>query len=267
MWSKVGAIFVRDARLALSYRMNFWLQWASIIVSVTAFWFISQMIPPSRKFGFMGHVGSYFEYVVVGLAFVNYQSTALQSFQRSIRGDQMLGTLEAILATPTSLSLIVLSSGVWAFFLTTLQVACYLVLASALFGLNLSGANVLTAVVFLLLTVACMSPLGVMAAATVMTFKQAGPTNFMMGGAAQLLAGVLFPVALLPLPLRYLSQALPLTHALNGMRGAVHGITIVQLAPDALWLSVATLVLLPISLFVFRRAVDRAKQDGTLGHY
>ena len=267
MWSKVGAIFVRDAQIALSYRLNFWLQWASIVVSVTGFWFISQMIPPSHKFGFRGHVGSYFEYVIIGLAFVNYQSTALQSFQRSIRGDQMLGTLEAILSTPTSLSLIVLSSGVWAFFLTTLQVACYLLLASFAFGLNLGGANILSALTFLVLTIACMSPLGVMTAATVMTFKQAGPTNFMMGGAAQLLGGVLFPISLLPLPLRYISQALPLTHALNGMRGAVHGLPLPQLAPDAIWLSVATLALLPVSLLVFRRAVDRAKRDGTLGHY
>jgi len=267
MWSKVGAIFLRDARLALSYRMSFWMQWVGIAVSVTGFWFISQLVPPSHKFGFMGHKGSYFEYVVVGLAFVNYQSTALQSFQRSIRGDQMLGTLEAILATPTSLSLIILSSGVWAFFLTTLQVTCYIVLATVFFGLDLDYVNVFSVLCFLILTIACMSPLGVLSAATVMTFKQTGPTNFVMGGGAQLLGGVLFPVSLLPLPLQFISRALPLTHALNGIRGAVHGATMGQLSHDAIWLSVATMILLPFSLLVFQRAVDRAKMDGTLGHY
>jgi ABC-2 type transport system permease protein len=267
MWSKVGAIFVRDARLALSYRMNFWLQWVSIAVSVAGFYFISQLVPPSHHFGFKGRVGTYFEYVIVGLAFVNFQGTALQSFQKSIRGDQMLGTLESILATPTSLPLIILSAGVWAFFLTTLQVACYLTLAAVFFGLDLDHVNLLSAGCFLVLTIACMSPLGVMGAATVMTFKQAGPSNFVMGGAAQLLSGVLFPVSLLPIPLQWVSQALPLTHALRGMRGAVHGASIVQLAPDIIWLGIATLVLLPTSLFIFGRAVERAKMDGTLGHY
>lgn len=267
MWSKVGAIFLRDARLAVSYRMSFWLQWVSIAVSVTGFWFISQLVPASHKFGYPGHKASYFEYVVVGLAFVNYQTTALQTFQRSIRGDQMLGTLEAILATPTSLPLIILSSGVWTFFLTTLQVACYLALAAGFFGLNLGHVNLLSALFILLLTIACMSPLGVMAAATVMTFKQPGPTNFVMGGAAQLLAGVLFPITLLPVPLQYISRLLPLTHALHAMRGAVNGATLFQLEPDVIWLSAATLVLLPTSLLFFRRSVDRAKMDGTLGHY
>jgi len=267
MWSKVGAIFVRDARLALSYRMSFWLQWVSIVVSVAGFYFISQLVPPSQRFGYNGQLGSYFEYVIIGLAFASFQTTALQSFQRSIRGDQMLGTLEAILATPTNLPLIILSASVWSFLLTALQVVFYLAVAAVLFGLDLGHVNLLTIACFLVLTVGCMSPLGVMGAATIMTFKQAGPTNFVVGGAAQLLSGVLFPVSLLPLPLQWLSVALPLTHTLSGMRGGMNGATIAQLTPDVTWLAVATLVLLPISLFVFKVAVERAKLDGTLGHY
>jgi ABC-2 type transport system permease protein len=267
MWSKVGAIFVRDARLAFSYPLSFWLQWVSIVVSVAGFYFISQLVPPSNRFGYHGQVGSYFEFVIVGLAFASFQTTALQSFQRSIRGDQMLGTLEAILATPTNLPLIILSASVWSFFLTALQVAFYLTVAVVVFGLDLGHANLLTIACFLALTIGCMSPLGVMGAATIMTFKQAGPTNFVVGGAAQLLSGVLFPISLLPLPLQWISAALPLTHTLSGMRGGINGATIAQLAPDVVWLAVATAVLLPASLFVFRRAVERAKVDGTLGHY
>jgi ABC-2 type transport system permease protein len=60
---------------------------------------------------------------------------------------------------------------------------------------------------------------------------------------------------------------LPITHALNGMRAAVSGLTLAQTWYDAVWLCVATVILLPISLFYFHRAVQRAKMDGTLGHY
>lgn len=267
MLRKAAAIFERDVRLALSYRVNFWSQWVSIAISVAGFWFVSQFVPPSTKFGAGGRAESYFTFVVVGLAFVNYQSTAIQSFQRAIRGDQMLGTLEAILVTPTSLPLIVFASSLWPFALTTLQVTWYLVLAALLFGLDLHHANVAATLAFLALTVACMSPLGVLGAASVMVLKQTSPTNFIVGGAAQLLGGVLFPVSALPLPLQYVSWSLPLTHALGGIRGAVRGETLAQLFPDAAWLLIAALVLLPASLFAFRRAVDRAKMDGTLGHY
>lgn len=263
---KAFAIFVRDARLALSYPMSFWLGWVSIGGQVLAFYFMSKLIGPSRSFGFGGHEQTYFNYVIVNLAFVEFQNVAIQSFQRAIRSDQMLGTLEAVLATPTGLPLIVLSSGLWAFTFTAVEVAGYLGLASLL-GLNLSHTNLATAGTFLLLTVACMSPIGVLSAASIMTFKQIGPTSWIANGAALLLGGVLFPVSKLPLALQYVSWMLPITHALNGIRGAVSGATIAQLGPDSLWMLGCTVLLLPLSLIAFAAAVRRAKIDGTLGHY
>jgi ABC-2 type transport system permease protein len=262
---KAAAIFMRDARLALSYPMGFWLGWVSIAGQVVAFYFVSKLIGPSRSFGF-GHSTSYFNYVIVNLAFVEFQTVAIQSFQRAIRSDQMLGTLEAVLATPTTLPLIVLSSGLWAFTLTAVEVAVFLAFGAAL-GLDLSKTNLLTAAVFLLLTVACMSPVGVLSAASIMTFKQLGPTNWVASGLAMLLGGVLFPVAKLPMFLQYVSCMLPITHALNGIRGAVGGASVAALAPDAFWMVACAVVLLPISLVAFTRAVRRAKIDGTLGHY
>ncbi|MBV8461407.1 MAG: ABC transporter permease [Candidatus Eremiobacteraeota bacterium] len=263
---KIGAIFLRDARLAISYPMSFWLGWVSIAGQVLAFYFMSKLIGPSRSFGFGGRPGSYFDYVIVNLAFVEFQTVAISSFQRAIRSDQMLGTLEAVLATPTSLPLIVLSSGLWAFTLTAVEVAVYLGVASLL-GLDLAHTDLRTAAVFLLLTVACMSPVGVLSAASIMTFKQLGPTNWVANGLAMLLGGVLFPVSKLPVALQYVSWMLPITHALNGIRGAVNGATLVQLAPDALWLAGCAALLLPVSLLAFSHAVRRAKLDGTLGHY
>jgi len=263
---KALAIFVRDARLALSYPMSFWIGWLSIAGQVLAFYFMSKLIGSSKWFGFGGRESSYFDYVIVNMAFVEFQTVAIQSFQRAIRSDQMLGTLEAVLATPTSLQLIVLSSGLWAFALTVLEVAVYLGIASML-GLSLLHTNLATAAVFLLLTVACMSPVGVLSAASIMTFKQLGPTNWVANGLAMLLGGVLFPVSKLPLFLQDISWMLPITHALNGIRGAVNGATIAQLAPDAVWMVVCAIVLLPISLLAFTAAVRRAKLDGTLGHY
>jgi ABC-2 type transport system permease protein len=263
---KAGAIFVRDARLAISYPMSFWLGWVSIAGQVVAFYFLSKLIGPSKSFGFGGHATNYFNYVIVNLAFVEFQTVAIQSFQRAIRSDQMLGTLEAVLATPTSLPLIVLSSGLWAFTLTVLEVAVYLAFG-ALLGLDLSRTNLLTAGTFLLLTVACMSPVGVLSAASIMTFKQLGPTNWVASGLAMLLGGVLFPVSKLPAFLQAISWLLPITHALNGIRGAVGGASVAELAPDALWMIACTIVLMPISLVAFATAVRRAKLDGTLGHY
>jgi ABC-2 type transport system permease protein len=263
---KAAAMFMRDARLAFSYDAQFWFSWIGIVVQVLTFYFISQLIGPSPKFGFGGHSASYFDYTVVNLAFVRFQVTAIQCFQQAVRDDQTAGTMEAIIATPTPLAIIILSRGLWAFTLTFMQLVVFLILAVIL-GLNLTHVDILSAIIFILLTITCMSPLGVMSAAGIMTFKQSGSAGLVMGGLTQLLGGVFFPVTALPLPLRMASWILPITHALNGFRGAIHGASIFQLAPEALWLTLASAILLPTSLWIFARSVDRAKMDGTLGHY
>jgi ABC-2 type transport system permease protein len=263
---KSGAMFRRDASLALSYDYLFWGNWIALGIQVLSFYFISKLIPDSPKYGFQHHAASYFQFIAINLAFVRFQATAIQCFQTAIRDDQLAGTLEAIMATPTSIPVIILSRGLWAFTLTMLQVAVFLLLAAGL-GLNLGHANLGSTVLFILLTVACMSPLGVMAAASIMTFKQGAASTFLMGGLTQLFGGVFFPVSTLPPALQVISWLMPITHSLQGIRGAVHGASIAQLAPEAIWLTIASVILLPISLWLFARAVHVAKVDGTLGHY
>ncbi len=263
---KMRAIFARDRRITLSYSAYFWLRWVTIGVEVSIAFFLSLLIAPSARFGFGGHVASYFDYLVVSFAFVQFQTTALLSFADAVRDGQTLGTLEVILATPTSLPLIVLSSGLFAFALTSLEVVAYFGIAM-LYGLQLSHLNGWTFLCFLLLTVASVSPIGVLAAAATMTFKKTGPIAFFMTSAANLFGGVYIPVSKLPVALQMVGWCLPITHALNGFRGALYGARLTDLAPDAWWLAASTLILLPVSLYLFARAVRRSKIDGTLGHY
>jgi ABC-2 type transport system permease protein len=263
---KAAAMFQRDAAVSLSYEVSFWFGWVSILIQTLVFYFIGHLIQPSPKYGYGGKVAGYFEYVVINLAFVRFQATAIQCFQNAIRDDQLAGTLEAIIATPTSLPTIILSRGLWAFTLTSLQVMVFLLMA-ILLGLDLSGTNPITVFVFILLTIACMSPLGVLSAAAIMTFKQTSGAGLIMGSITQLLGGVLFPISTLPPILRYVSWLLPITHALNGIRAGIHGATIGELLPEVIWLGVAASILLPFSLWSFGRAVRRAQVDGTLGQY
>ncbi|MBC5811521.1 MAG: ABC transporter permease [Candidatus Eremiobacteraeota bacterium] len=265
-FDKAGALFSRDAKIALAYPVNFWGQWLSIVGQVLTFYFIARLVGPSESYGVAGHPATYFDYVAINLAFVRLQNVAIHSFQQAMRGAQMLGTIEVLMATPTGLPLLILSSGLWAFGLTIVQIAFFLAIASGL-GLQLSHLNVLSTVVFLVLTLLAMSPLGVLSAASIMIFKQEAPTSFLFGGLASLLGGVLVPIDRLPHWLQAVSWALPITHSLNGIRGAFAGATLAQLAPDAIWLTVATCVLGPLSLYAFSRAVRRAKVDGTLGDY
>ncbi|MDB5095511.1 MAG: type transporter [Candidatus Eremiobacteraeota bacterium] len=264
--AKIGAIFRRDARVTVSYAGNFALTWLAIVVEVVIAWYISRLIPPSPNFGAGGAVVSYFQFLVVNFAFVHFQGAALNSFAETIREGQLTGTLEVVLATPTTLPVLVLSSAAWSFTLTGLQTLTYLLIAM-LFGLDLSRINVLTAIVFLILTIAAVSPLGVFAAALAMVIKKPGPIEYVSTASAQLFGGVFLPLSSLPIAMQAVGWCLPITHALIGFRAATAGVPLADVASDAIWLVVASVVLMPFSLWLFARAVRKARIDGTLAMY
>ncbi|HWT04246.1 MAG TPA: hypothetical protein VN224_00685, partial [Xanthomonadales bacterium] len=70
-----------------------------------------------------------------------------------------------------------------------------------------------------------------------------------------------------PIGLQVVGWLLPITHALNGFRAAAAGVPLSGVASDAVWLLVASLVLMPFSLWVFAKSVGKARVDGTLSMY
>ena len=265
-WSRVGAIFRRDAIVALSYPGNFALSWFGIVIQVVVAWYISRLIEPSSKFSSTGVATSYFQYIAINTAFLRFQTAALNSFAESIRDAQTTGTLEVVLSTPTRMNTLVLSSSLWSMAYTVLQTVVYLAISVA-FGLDLHHVNGLTAVAFLLLTVLSVAPLGVLAAALCMVIKKTGPVEFLSTASASLFGGVYLPLHLLPPWLQAVGWCFPITHALNGFRAAASGVPLGSVAGDAIWLLVASAILMPLSLWLFARSVQVARVDGTLSMY
>ena len=264
--AKVGAIFRRDAIVALSYPGNFAISWVSILVEVVIAWYISMLVPHSAKYGADGQVVPYFQFIAINFAFVRFQTAALNSFADAIRDGQLTGTLEVVLATPTSLPVLVLSSGLWSFTLTALQTTFFLIVA-VVFGLNLTHVNLLTAAVFLVLTIAAVSPLGVLAAALAMVIKKTGPVEWLSLASASLFGGVYVPLSSLSIGLQIIGWCLPISHALVGFRAAAAGVPLSYVAGEAVWLLGSAVLLTPLALWIFVRAVNKARVDGTLAMY
>jgi ABC-2 type transport system permease protein len=255
---------MRDARLAVTYKISFALHWVAVLAGVIGLSFMSKLVSGNRHFGVGGM--SYFEYAVINVAFLTLEISALDGCEKVVRNDQVYGTLPAILSTPTSMAIVAIGSTAWSFVFALIQIACY-VLFGSLFGLRLDHIDPVSLSAFIVLAVAATVPLGILSTAMVIVFKQGAPVKFILSNAAAIFAGVLFPVALLPGWMQHVSWALPMTHVLNGVRGAFSGVTLARLEPDALWLAAASALLFPIALYTFRTAVARAKFDGTLSQY
>jgi ABC-2 type transport system permease protein len=263
---KVLAFVKRDVLLGLSYPSTLFMPFASAAVTVAGFAFISRIVSARAPLDAGGRHIDYLTYVVVNLAFMLLLNTALQAVPAALRRDQVAGTLEAMFASPTSLLAMIAGSAAWPMCFAAAQAATYL-LFGGFFGIRYAHVDVALLALFLLLACVCTFAVSIFGASAVVLFKQQPPFSLMAGTAVTLLAGVLFPIALLPAPLRVLSWLLPLTHALRGLRAAVVGASPQAVAPDALWLAVASAVLVPCALAALQAAVRRAKRDGSLAGY
>ncbi len=112
------------------------------------------------------------------------------------------------------------------------------------------------------------SGIGIVSAAFVLLLKKGDPVAWIFGGVSSLLAGVYYPVSVLPDWLEPLSRFLPLTYALDAMRLAIlKGHSLYDVRLDILVLLGFTMFLTPLAFLVFRQALKRAKMDGSLIQY
>ncbi|MBS1250919.1 MAG: ABC transporter ATP-binding protein NatA [Chloroflexi bacterium] len=266
--AKAMAFLRRDFKSQLTYRLSFFFQFFRVFFSIAVFYFISQMLGPAAIPQLQAYGGDYFAFVLIGIALAEYFGVGLSAFSRSLRKAQTTGTLEAMLSTPTRLSTVVISSSLWSYFLTTFRVLVYLGVGGLFLGVDLSGSNLVAAVLILLLTIISFSSLGILSASFIIVLKQGDPITWVVGAISSLLGGIYYPVEILPRWLQTFSALLPVTYSLRGMRLALledAGLGALKL--DLLALLGFCVALLPLSLAAFRYAVGKAKMDGSLTHY
>ncbi len=258
----------RDLKTQVSYRLSFLLQLVGIFFSVTSYYFVGQVFGMQTNPYLAAYGGDYFSFVLIGIAFLGYQSAALYGFSNVVQSAQTTGTLEAMLTTPTRLSTILLGSSAWNFIFTSFRVMLYLLAGTLFFGARFTGANWGAALLVLLLTVTSLSAIGILSASFIMVFKRGSPINFLISSVSLLLGGVYYPVEVLPARLQALARLYPLTTSLQAMRRALlMSASLSSLAGDLAILLGFTLLLMPLSFTAFGYAVRQAKRDGSLTQF
>lgn len=269
MWlNKIIAFIKRDLAYEVSYRLAFLLRLARIFTTVLTFYFISKLFGKGASVHLVEYGGEYFPFVLIGIAFSEYLMVSLRSFSRTIRHEQMMGTLEAMLATPTRVSTIIVGASIWDFVFTSISVVIYLLLGVIFFSLDLSKMNLFCGITILILTIISFLSIGIISASFILMLKKGDPLTWFMGISFGLLGGVYFPVNIMPKFLQLFSYLLPITYSLRSLRYALlKGYGFGMLLPDIGTLFLFCILLLPISIWMFKFALKKARIDGSLVHY
>ena len=263
----LAAFLRRDFREALTYKFSFLSSVTGILLSSATFYFVAKLVPAGvPSLGPFG--GDYFSFAVVGVAFAGLLGMFQEGLAAVVRSAQLSGTLEALLVTPAGVPTILFGSSLYSLVFQVFRTVLHLAVALAFFGLTLGRVNGAGILAVGVLTILCFLSVGVLSASFILVYKTGNPFSWILGSVSGVLGGVVFPVALLPTWIRWVSSLLPVTYALDGMRKSLlASASFAEVLPDVAALAVFDALLLPLSVVAFRLAVRKAKKDGTLSHY
>ncbi len=263
---RVRAFVVRDFQLALSYRVEFFLRMLTILLVVTTFFFISQIFTGQASAQYTQWRNPLAAWIT-GLAVLNYFMTGFSSLANAIRAEQTQGTLESVLLTPINVPTVIIASSAWDFVQATFYSFLYLFFGWLFFNVHYAG-NFLLALLFLLLTTLVLASIGILSASFAMVFKRGDPFGVILGTGSALFSGVFFPTQLLGKGFGVVSRLLPPTYGLDGIRRVlIEGQSFSEVSEPLVALLLYLVVLFPFSLWVFSRAIRRAKREGSLIQY
>lgn len=266
--AKPLAFLKRDFKIAVSYRLQFIMQSFGILLTTSSFFLISQLFNGQNISQLAPYGGDYFPFVLIGIALTDYLTISTNSFATEIRNAQVMGTLEALLVTPTHITTILLSSFVYKLLSTSFRTLLYLLLGTFVFGTTFQDVHFLPLFISFILTLLPFIGLGLLSAAFIIVFKRGSPISMFMAMSGSLLGGVLYPVTVLPSWLKPVSSLLPITHGLEAMRQVLmQSATLQDIASQLYYLALFSIIFLVIGIYSTHKALKIARQEGSLLHY
>jgi ABC-2 type transport system permease protein len=266
LWRQATAFLRRDALVESSYRSAAVFGFAGRLSGVVVFFFLGRAVGDAPSIAPWG--GDWFAFALLGLLLQEPLHAALSELAAKVRDAQLTGTLEAVLATPIGPARAIVLSALFPLVMSVVRLVLLGGFAIAALGVRLDPAGLPVALLALALALVAYASLGLLAASFTLVLKRGDPVASLVHVLSGLLAGVLYPVSVLPGPLQAAAQVLPLTHALDAVRSVLLPGADPSLAPAALLrLAGLCVVVVPLGVVVFRAAVRRARSDGSLTHY
>lgn len=257
-----GATVRRDLTIFLSYRMRVVSQVATMLLTMTMFYYVSKLVRP----GVVGPQGAYFAYVVVGIVALATLTAALSTAQL-VRMELFSGTFERPIVSSIGPVGGAVTLVVFPVLYSLALSGLMLVVAAVVFDFPVQLAGIPAALGVSALAAVSFGAIGLILVAGLLAFKSAMAASWVIAGLS-IVGGVYFPMTLFPVWVRWLTEVQPFTPAVDLIRHALLGTTLAH----PLWQELAklagfTVLLVPLAMLALRLAVRHSRRRGTLLEY
>ena len=265
---KLPAFLRRDFKLEWSYRVPFIFDWANLVTQVGLFWLVGRLVDQSRLPSFGGARPTYVQFVAIGIAISSFLQIGLTRVVSTLRNEQLMGTLESVLMTPTSPLTIQIGSVMYDLAYVPIRTGVFLLLVSILLGAPFAVGGIAPVLVMLLVFIPLVWGLGMVSAAGVLVFKKGSGFTGIAALALSATASTYVPVEAFPAWIQPLVRWNPLSLTLDATRSALLGTGRWEEVPEVLAVLVPAMVAcLLLGVASFAAALRRERRRGTLGLY
>lgn len=258
------AVLKRDFMIFISYRIRLYAQLMGVAVGVVLFYYVSRLVSNSR----FPTPDDYFAFVVVGLVTLRALMSAFTTTSSTLRQELVAGTFERMATSPFGPVAGIASMLLFPYCLALFTSFATLAFAVVVFGLDLTWSTAPLALPVGILAAMAFAPFALMIASGTILFKQAAAGTGFLVTVISLVSGLWFPVELLPGWIQWVSDVQPFTPAVDLLRYVLVGTPLQHSAGlEVLKIAVFSVVLIPLSLWCLRGAIQLARRRATLIEY
>jgi ABC-2 type transport system permease protein len=266
--AKLLAFLRRDFLIAWSYRTAFLSDIVGLGFALLSFYFVGLMVDPAVIPEYGGERATYMEFVAIGLLFGVFVSIGLGRVATALRTEQLTGTLESVLVTPTPPSIIQFGSVLYELLYMPVRTALFFALIALAFGVHVEPGGIPAAALVFVAFLPFVWGLGLLSAAAALTVRRGAGGVGLVVAAMTLFSGAYFPAHLLPGWLEGTVAFNPIGITLDGMRESLlGGARIADVWGDAAVLIPVSAASLAAGALAFKLALRRERRTGTLGLY
>lgn len=206
-------------------------------------------------------------FLLIGSVMWVYLSSIFHEVGNQISYERWEGTIEYTFMAPVKRIIHLLGNSTFAVIYGMIKMVLVMIFVALIFSVDMSGANILTASLIMLVSAFSFIGLGMVASIVpLMSPEKGSQALHIIEALIMLFSGIYYKVTVLPGWMQWLAQFSPATYALDGMRKAlINGVGIHELLlSHFLVLIVMGIVFIPLGIVAFNWAEKRAKRLGTL---